>query len=201
MICTKCKKTVRVVSKFLDDQLSNSLEIAGEITNEVAKVINNPLFQLLLSQIPDSVNKQAVLSVIEKVLSTTSNIAKCENLTGLDKINCLMNALNILPKDERNSVLLRLKSALTAYLDGNRFEKFVYDTAGQFDYFNEKIKGGFPVEAKSDFIEPVKEVTEQKETVVSIAESVLNDKPEFTHAMPMQASPELAEAPKTPQAF
>lgn len=195
MICKKCKQTVKVVTKFLDEQLSDSLEIAHMITNEVAKVINNPLFQLLISQLPQGVNTNHVLSVIEEVLTTTGEVIKCEKLTGIDKINCLMQALNLLPKDERNAILARLKSALTAAVDGNRFEKFVYDTAGQFDYFNEKIKSGAPVMANSDFIQPEAvlqpEATVKSETHIPQSEQI--------HAMPIQEVPQ--EAPPTPQAF
>lgn len=195
MICKKCKQTVRVVSKFLDDQLSNSLEIAHAITDEVAKVINNPLFQLLISQLPAGVNTQHILNVIEEVLTTTGDVIKCDKLTGIDKINCLMQALNLLPKDERNAILARLKSAITAAVDGNRFEKFVYDTAGQMDYFNEKIKAGAPVLSNSDFIQPENiaqpEATVKSETHLAQSEQI--------HAMPIQEVPQAT--PPTPQAF
>jgi len=202
MICTKCKKTVRVISKFLDEQLTNALDIAHAVTNEVAKVIDNPLFQLLASQLPAGTNKDAILATIEKVLSTTNNILTCEHLTGIDKINCLMNVLNILPKDERNSILLRLKSALTAQLDGNRFVPFVYDTAAQLNYLNEKIKAGAGVEAGKDYVEIVKdEKTEQLLNVVQIAEEVFKPTGQAANqfAQPMNEKP--VEAPPTPQAF
>jgi len=201
MICQRCKKTIRVVSKFLDEQLNNSLELAHLITNEVAKVIDNPLFQLLISQLPANVNNSHVLAVIEDVLSTVEKVSKCEGLTGIEKINCLMNALNLLPKDERNSVLLRLKSALTAAIDGNRFEKFVYDTAGQFDYLNEKIKQGANVLRDKEYL--------PAENVVAIAESVATEKQseqeagksqsENLHAMPIAERP--VEAAPIPRAF
>lgn len=205
MICTKCKKTVRVISKFLDDKLTNSLEIAHAITTEVAKVVDNPLFQLLVSQLPAGANVTAVLNVIDNVLSKAQKVITCEHLTGIDRVNCLMNSLNILPKDERNSILLRLKSALTAEIDGGRFEQYVYDTAGQLDYFNEKIKSGAPVEKDGTFIEVVKDATTeanltqgfvQTENVVQIAEKVLT---EPTHAMPLQSTP--IATPPTPRSF
>jgi len=211
MICTKCKKTVRVISKFLDDQLTDALEAAHLITNEVAKVIGNPLFQLLISQLPAGVNTNAVLTTIENVLSTSQKIATCEHLTGLDRINCLMNALNILPKEERNGILARLKSALTANLDGNRYEPFVYDTAGQLDYFKVKIEAGAPVKKDSEFIEIVKDqATEQNLqnttgkapdllNVVQIAETVLKAQEQPTHAMPIQVG--IIPEPATPRAF
>jgi len=204
MICKKCKKTVRVISKFLDDQLTDALETAHEITNEVAKVVNNPLFQLLLSQLPAGVNTNAVLTTIESVLSTAQKVDACQHLTGLEKINCLMNALNLLPKEERNSVLARLKSALTATIDGNRYEPFVYDTAGQLDYFKVKIEAGAAVKKDSEFVEIVKdEATEQNlqpVNVVQIAEEVLRPQ-EFTHAMPHGTTPAHGEQPPVPRAF
>lgn len=207
MICKNCKKTVRVITKFLDEQLTNALDIAHAITSEVAKVIDNPLFQLLVSQLPAGTNKDAILKTIEKVLSTTNNVLKCEHLTGIDKINCLMNALNILPKDERNSILLRLKSALTAQLDGNRFEGFVYDSAAQLNYLNEKIKAGAGVEKNVDYVEVVK--NENQLNVAQIAEQVFNidskiETPATGQAANLFAQP-ISEAPqeaaRTPQAF
>lgn len=198
MICKKCKQTVKVVTKFLDEQLSDALEVAHLITNEVAKCINNPLFQLLVSQLPQGVNTNHILSVIEKVLITTGEVIKCDKLTGIEKINCLMQALNLLPKDERNAILARLKSALTAAIDGNRFEKFVYDTAGQFDYFNEKIKSGAPVMANSDFTQPINE-NSASQVLNTGAEFKGNSQAENTFAMPISERP--AEAPPTPQAF
>lgn len=200
MICTKCRKSVRVISKFLDDRLNDALEVAGEITNEVAKCINNPLFQLLVSQLPTGTDAAKVLAVIENVLTTASNVAACKDLTGIEKVNCLMNGLNLLPKDERNSVLLRLKSALTAYLDGNRYEKYVYDTAGQFDYFNRKVNEGANLltETKETAFEEIKPESEQPlASVTSAALNLAENAP--SHAMPVSSVPQAT--PPTPQAF
>lgn len=193
MICTKCRKSARVVMKFFDEQLNNALHIAGDIVNEVAKVIDNPLFELLISQLPASVNVEACIKVIEDVLVKTSAIAKCEGLTGIEKVNCLMKGLNLLPKDERNSALLRLKSELTQLLDGNRYEKYVYDTSGQLEYFNRKIEAGSPI--KKDGQEFV-----QNETVVQVAEEQLRkSQAEYNHAMPIEQAPTVP--PPAPQAF
>jgi len=200
MICTKCKKTVRVIAKFLDEQLNNALEIAGEITNEVAKAVDNPLFQFLVSQIPHNANTDAVLKTIETTLSQVARFASCEGLTGVEKINCLISGLNILPKSERNSVLLRLHSALAATADGNRFEPFVYDTAAQLNYFDSKIKKGIPVEVTADKNSFIEEAAIVNETVVSIAEEkvkpqIYND---FPHAMPFN---EKVTGGSTPTSF
>ena len=200
MICTKCKKTVRVIAKFLDEQLNNALEIAGEVTHEVAKVIDNPLFQFLVSQIPHNANTDAVLKTIENVLGRIAKFATCEGLTGTEKINCLISGLNILPKHERNSILLQLHAALAAEVDGNRFEPFVYDTAAQLNYFDSKIKKGVPVEVTADKNSFIEEAAIVNETVVSIAEEkvkpqIYND---FPHAMPFN---EKVTGGSTPTAF
>jgi len=200
MICTKCKKTVRVIAKFLDDQLNNALEIAGEVTNEVAKVIDNPLFKFLVSQIPHNTNTNLVLKTIENVLGRVAKFATCKDLTGVEKINCLISGLNVLSKHERNAVLLQLHAALAANVDGNRFEPFVYDTAAQLNYFDSKIKAGKPVEISADKNSFIPEAEVIPETVVSIAEEktkqpIYND---FPHAMPFN---EKIEAGSTPKAF
>lgn len=191
MICTKCRKTVKVIAKFLDDQLSHALDIAHAITNEIAKAIDNPLFQLLVSQITfaSGLPVDKVLAIIESELKFIDKAyVDCEGLTGVDRINCLLNALNIIPASERNSALLRIKSKLTAQLDGNRFKSFVYDTAAQLNYFNEQVKNNRNVNADGANAiidiqsEPVANVAPV--ATVAPANPAAPLIPETTHAMP-----------------
>lgn len=202
MICAKCRKTVKVISKFLDDKLTAALEIAHSITTEIAKVIDNPLFQLLISQLPAGVNTDLILSKIEEVLTVSDDLIQCKDLTGLEKVNCLMQGLNLLPRKQRNSLLLRLKSELVADLDGNRYEGFVYDTAAQMSYFNEKVIAGANVEKDGEQRTPeiVKVVSGNVIlTGGNNAVSTSVNQTASTFAQPISETPQAAA--RTPQAF
>lgn len=200
MFCKKCQKTIRVISKFIDTQLTESLETAGMITAEVAKVINNPLFQLSVSMLPANSDTTKVLATIEKVLTISNNLAECTDKTGLDRINCLMHALNLLPAEERNSALLRLNSALTAMQDGNRYEQYVYDTAAQMSYFNDKVLSGRKIE-----IDGEQRPAEKMAVVLPALEMIESKANETTgqanhiFAKPIDTAPAAAAA--TPKAF
>lgn len=194
MICKKFKKTVAVTIKFLDETLDSALTIAQQITNEVAKVIGNPLFQFLVSQLPAGVNTEAILKKIEEVLTVTGDITACKDLTGVDKINCLMQGLNLLPKKERNSILHRLNAELTATLDGQRFEQVVYDSAAQLNYFNEVIASGRPLKNGDTTERPVKIVSMPVEDAIKTLSQVHN-----TFAQPIREVPQIAT--QTPNAI
>ena len=188
MYCTKCRKTIRVITKYIDDALTNSLTIANSIVNEIAKVIDNPMFELLLSQLPVGVNTEKVISIITKVLTTSKKVIDCKDLTGIDKVNCLMKSLNLLPKEERNSKLLQLASQLTADLDGKRYTGVVYDTAAQLNYLNEVILSGkaLQLDGKERAAEP-SIYTAAAAVAANVSQS------EKVHAEPVSETPQAAK--------
>lgn len=178
MICKKCRNAVRVASKFLDEKLTDALDFAADVTAELKKFIGNPLFELLVSQIPPiaGVSPEDVLNVIQSELEKISQLAGCKDLTGLQRINCMMNALNLLPKSEQNKFFSSVSSSLALIADGGRYKNFVYDTATQMHYFNYKLKEGANVLRGT---ETPKE--KEPENVVQISESV---KDKFSFATP-----------------
>lgn len=147
MSCKNFRKTVKKATDILDDALTTALDTAHKVTTVVAKIINDPSFQLIYDAIPGS-DKKKVLNVIIETLEKTNKVVNCQQFTDpIDKANCMLGALNVMTPDERNKYMLALKVAVTATIDGNRYKSFVYDTAAQTDYFNRKLEAGSPVNA------------------------------------------------------
>lgn len=195
MNCKKLKTTMKNVFNFMDEALNSSLILAHSITNEVAKIIGNPLFQLSLSMLPAGINIDVVLEKIEAVLKTTEGITRCESLTGIEKVNCLIAGLNLMPKDKRDSKLLLLASTLTALFDGYRFKKVVYDSAAQINYLNQSFAAGKPLAIDEKERKPFDSGIDLNKALKALTGSQLKDS---TFAQPLSEVPQ--EVPQIPSA-
>lgn len=147
MGCKNFTKNVRKAKEILDAALTKALDIAHNVTTEVAKIIGDPNFQLIYAAIPGK-DKEKVIGVIIDTLAATNKVVNCKKFADpIDKANCMLGALNLMSEEERNKYMLALKTALTVVIDGNRYKQFVYDTAAQADYFNRKLVAGSDVMA------------------------------------------------------
>lgn len=147
MPCKNFRKSVKKATDILDNALTVALDTAHKVTTVVAKIINDPSFQLIYDAIPGT-DKTKVLNVIIDTLEKTNKVVNCQQFVDpIDKANCMLGALNLMNEDERNKYMLALKVAVTAVVDENRYKTFVYNAAAEMDYFNRKIEAGSPVTA------------------------------------------------------
>lgn len=140
--CDKFRARVKKALKGFDAFIDKYTGIALAVTTNIKKAINSPVADVLAAIIPGTVDDKILAKArqaLEISVDALGIYAECDKRETLEeKIQCLINAIRLLPKDAQNAVLIKLAARMTAEMDDNRYAQHMYDLYTQGAYSSSK---------------------------------------------------------------
>ncbi|HMO32314.1 MAG TPA: hypothetical protein PKE63_07860 [Lacibacter sp.] len=138
------KRIWKAISRLwnkVDDFTEQNVEQALRVTSGLKRFLESPAADILEAIIPGNVDalvRKHLLQATNTAVTALGIVDACKGLNDREKLLCIINELQKLPKDGRDAVLFKLAALIAKYLDKNKLPQSSYDLLVQGKYFESK---------------------------------------------------------------
>jgi hypothetical protein len=133
-LSAKLRKVIKCVDKFLEENIDKALAV----TNAIKQMLSSPVADTLVNLIPghwDDTARVAALAALEYALK---KLGKIKTVLNDPQLRDFLQWLESQPESIKETYLSKIASLMAEKLDGQRFQRALYDVFVQARYVEQK---------------------------------------------------------------